>query len=587
MKKFKNMKLAQKMIAICIPILGVCLLLCLGALQVAFKIYDGKLYEKSLQELDFFTQQVNQNLDQVEDMSYNIAMDTKMQERLSEMKSLKKFTAEYSARYRELRMELDRQLMNSDMISSITYSDGYVTAVKVGVDTGSISREREAEILEGFAAEKGAYCLYPPVEDYPYLISGREIRKHIDFTLDDLGTLLFVCDVAGMVERHVDALEADSASLCILADTGVIYEGREGMAAEIPALSGDKGYQVIRADGVPYFLCYLKSSKTGWTYVNTFPYREIYGQNQLLRNLLIAGFLAIFLCSALVFRKLAHGILKPLEQLTESMQIVETGDFKGARSHLDGDVSSDEIGLLAQEFRVSLDKIDNLIHENYEKQILLQDTRYRMLQAQINPHFLYNTLNSINWMIRSQKNREAAEMTVALGDILRAALSRAQYFTIGEELAILKKYIRIQEYRYQRRAVFTVEEDGAAADCVIPHMTLQPLVENAISHCVDKMLTPCAIMVFVRMEKGRIFLTVSDDGPGMTAEELEAVRRFEVRTNGHGIGLKNIYERLHLAFGEEAVFVVESAPGEGTSIRIEIPACRDGELTERGGEIHV
>lgn len=578
MKNFKNLKLAQKMIAVCIPILGICLLLCLGALQVAFHIYDGKLYEKSLQELDFFTQQVNQNLDQVESMSYNIAMDTKMQERLSEMKGMKKFTAEYSARQRELRMELDRELMNSDMIASITYSDGYVTDVKVGVDTGTIEKDREGRILEGFHQAKGAYCLYSPDAEYPYLISGREIRKHIDASLESLGTLLFVCDVAGMVERHVDELEAESASLCILADTGVIYEGQEGMAAEIPILSGDKGYEVIRIDGVPYFLCHLKSSKTGWRYVNLFPYKEIYGQNQFLQKLLIAGFLAIFVCSALVFRKLAYMIVKPLEQLTESMRIVETGNFEGARSHLNGEVRTDEIGLLTQEFQVTLDKIDNLIHENYEKQILLHDTRYRMLQAQINPHFLYNTLNSINWMIRAKKNKEAAEMTVALGDILRAALSRAQYFTIGEEIAVLKKYIRIQEYRYGRRAVFWVDDDPAASDCMIPHMTLQPLVENAISHCVDKMLEPCAITVAVRLEKQRIFLTVKDDGPGMTGEELAAVRRLEARTGGHGIGLKNISERLHLAFGENAVFAINSAPGEGTSICIEIPACRDGEL---------
>lgn len=178
-------------------------------------------------------------------------------------------------------------------------------------------------------------------------------------------------------------------------------------------------------------------------------------------------------------------------------------------------------------------------------------------------------------------------MTVALGDILRAALSRAQYFTIGEEIAVLKKYIRIQEYRYQKRAVFTVEEDSEAADCIIPHMTLQPLVENAISHCVDKMLTTCTIVVTVRAEKQRIFLEVKDDGPGMTKEELEAVRRFEARTEGHGIGLKNISERLKLAFGKEASFVIDSTPGKGTSIRIGIPACRDGELKEKGGEIYV
>ena len=99
--------------------------------------------------------------------------------------------------------------------------------------------------------------------------------------------------------------------------------------------------------------------------------------------------------------RLAYRLVKPLERLTESMAIVETGDFLGVREFLGTGYGNDEIGLLTQEFQMTLDKIDNLIHENYEKQILLKDTEYRMLQAQINPHFLYNTLNSINWMIRA------------------------------------------------------------------------------------------------------------------------------------------------------------------------------------------
>ena len=129
------------------------------------------------------------------------------------------------------------------------------------------------------------------------------------------------------------------------------------------------------------------------------------------------------------------------------MEIVETGDFDRAKQFLGDSVRTDEIGMLNQEFHVMLDKIDFLIHENYEKQLLLKDTKYKMLQAQINPHFLYNTLNSINWMIRAKRNGEAAEMTVALGTILRSALSKEQYSTLESE--ITNSYL-------------------------IPHMTLQP-----------------------------------------------------------------------------------------------------------------
>ena len=199
-----------------------------------------------------------------------------------------------------------------------------------------------------------------------------------------------------------------------------------------------------------------------------------------------------------------------------------------------------------------------------------------MLQAQINPHFLYNTLNSINWMIRGNKNDEAAEMTVALGVILRSALSKEQFFTLEEELDILKRYIIIQEFRYRKRAVFHVSSH-VSGSYLIPHMTIQPLVENSIYHGVEKMLTPCTISVSLREEINRIRIQVSDDGPGMTADELQAARTFSIESKEHGIGLKNIYERLKMAFDQEAEFDISSSLGKGTTVTIRIPKAEAGE----------
>lgn len=568
--RYRDLKLAEKMIIVYILMLGICFLISIAALQVSFNIYDGKLYEKSLQELDFFTQEVNRSLDEVEAVSYNLAMDIKIQEQLSKMKTLKHFTADYSYEVYQLRMLFNNELTNSNMISNMIYTDGDTTQFVVGVATGTIRKELYDSVMNRFHEAKGAYVVQQPTIEYPYLLTGRDIRKHIDASLEYLGSLLITCDVSGMIEKNIDDLEAESSALCVYSDEGVIYESQKRMIEQLPRLEGDSGYQVIKERGQRYFVCHLKSSKTGWTYVNVFPYSEIYGQNQNLRYLMVGGFLLLFLVSALILKKLAHMIVKPLEHLTESMQIVENGDFDRAREFLGTSTQKDEIGLMAQEFRVTLDKIDNLIHENYEKQLLLKDTKYKMLQAQINPHFLYNTLNSIHWMIRSRKNDEAAKMTMALGTILRSALSKQQYVTIEEELDSLKKYMMIQEYRYQKRVVFSVEYETSGR-YLIPHMTLQPLVENSIYHGVDKMLTPCHISVIIKEGEERIEITVSDNGPGMTEEELDLVRSFTAQPKGHGIGLKNIYERLKMAFDQEADFNISSSCGSGTTVTIRIP----------------
>ena len=562
-ERLRNLKLVQKMVGLYFIMLGVCFMLSVAALHISFRIYDNKLYEKSLQELDFFIQQVNRNLDGIENLSYYIAIDTKIQEQLSKIKELKHFTADYSYETYQLRMLLDKELMISDMISNILYTNGKDTRFVVGTATGEIEEGLYADVMARIHEAKGGYVVQQPTKEYPYLLTGRDIRKHIDASLEYLGTILISSDVQGLIEKNISELEAESATLCIYSPEGVIYEEQEHMAGQLPQLTGDKGYRIIREGGQRYFLCYVKSSKTGWMYVNRFSYSEIYGQNQKLRYLVIAAFLLLFLLTAWVLRRLAYRLVKPLERLTESMAIVETGDFLGAREFLGTGYGNDEIGLLTQEFPMTLDKIDNLIHENYEKQILLKDTEYRMLQAQINPHFLYNTLNSINWMIRAKKNEEAARMTVALGTILRAALSREQYFTMEEELHMLEQYITIQEYRYQKRAVFSIDAK-VGGQYLIPHMTLQPLVENAIYHGVEKMLTPCTITVTVREEEDLIRITVTDDGPGMTPEELRAVRKFTARPKGHGIGLKNIAERLKMAFDQEAGFWIDSTPDQGT-----------------------
>ncbi|MDO5417485.1 MAG: histidine kinase [Lachnospiraceae bacterium] len=571
--RYRDWKLAAKMILMYVVMLGACFLFSVTALQYSFNIYDSKLYEKSLLELDFFTQQVNRSLDEVEDLSFFMAVDTKIQEQLTKIKKMKHFTSEYSYEIYQFRMILNTELLNSNMISNVLYTDGEGTRLLVGTDTGSIPQRLYDSFSGQLHQAQGAYLVHSPSPEYPYLLSGRDIRKHIDASLEYLGTLLITSDVTKMIEKNIDNLEAESSELCIYSEEGIIYESREGLTEQVVSMAqiqGTQGYRIVKQDGQQNFVCYLKSSRTGWTYVNVFPYTEIYGQNQRLRRMIFCGFLLLFVTSALALKKAAHIITKPLEHLSKSMEIVETGDFTGAKLMLEGGASRDEIGLLTQEFQVMLDKIDYLIHENYEKQILLKDTKYKMLQAQINPHFLYNTLNSINWMIRAKKNDEAAEMTVALGVILRSALNKQQFFTIQEELENLEKYLTIQKYRYRNRVVFQVDA-CCSGRYLIPHMTLQPLVENAIYHGVEKMLTVCTISVTVREEEAHLWIQVADDGPGMTQEELDKVRTFTMQPKGHGIGLKNIYERLKMAFNQDAEFQIDSAEKKGTCVTIRIP----------------
>ena len=223
-QKFRNLKLVQKLVSLYLVMLGICLALSFVALHISFHIYDEKLYEKSLQELDFFIQQVNRNLDEIEDLSYYIAIDTKIQEQLSKMKELKHFTADYSYETYQLRMLLDKEMMISDMISNIMYTNGEDSRFVVGTATGDIDEALYEDVMSRIHEAKGGYVVQQPTEVYPYLLTGRDIRKHIDASLDYLGTILISSNVKGLIEKNIRELEAESATLCIYSPEGVIYE---------------------------------------------------------------------------------------------------------------------------------------------------------------------------------------------------------------------------------------------------------------------------------------------------------------------------------------------------------------------------
>ena len=187
-----------------------------------------------------------------------------------------------------------------------------------------------------------------------------------------MGSLILTSDIADVIEQKNDSLEAAHSALFVYSEDGMVYQEEGVEVPELPSLEKEKGYKILRDGGEKYFMCYLKSGVNGWMYVNFFPYSDIFGQTMQVRYLLLAGMVLLFIIIVGVMRKMAVVITRPLNQLTESMQIVEQGDFKGAKEVLDKEPGNDETGLLAQEFKAMLDKIDVLIYENYEKQLLLK-----------------------------------------------------------------------------------------------------------------------------------------------------------------------------------------------------------------------
>lgn len=569
-KKIADSNIAHKMLIVYICFASLFFLIALSLLQVSFSTYSNELYEKSVQELDYFSQNVNTGLNDAERSNYEISMDTLVQQNLAELSRMNYPSVEYNQKMREVRSILMNEYDPGSCIKSIIYMDLHGNTMEIGTSPWEISKDEITEIKNTMMEGNGAYVIYGPTQNCPFLIGGRIIRNRLDMSLDTMGMLICVCDVNNIISQNKSQLSSKQAAVYVYTKDCVVYEDEDAQKIEgLPAYEEKSGYKIVNQSGKKFFVSYLYSDKTDWTYVSFFPYTDIYGQVQTMRYLLFAGFIVVFITLVLFMKKIAWVMTEPLEDLTKSMQIVEEGDFAAAREILTVTDRNDEIGILSREFQTMLETVDNLIKENYEKQLLIKDTKYKMLRAQINPHFLYNTLNVIHWMIKAQRNEEAGKMIVELGAILHYSFSQMPYATIKDEIDMVNSFINIQKIRYQGRIQFTVETDGELDKYIMPRMILQPLVENAINYGAEPYLDVCYIAVSVIEEETSILMTVTDTGAGMSEDELELVRKLAFVPKGHGIGLKNIVERLNMD-DDESSFRIDSEIGKGTCVTIKI-----------------
>ena len=373
-------------------------------------------------------------------------------------------------------------------------------------------------------------------------------------------------DEAAMLDGEIGSLSTPPSELYLYSGGQLVYSS-SGSGAAFTLPESGQGYRISTLGGKKYFLCWMTSRLTGMRLCSVFDYNQIYGQTSAARNALIAGECAILLLFAWVLLRMARFVTRPIHTLSEAVQVVEGGDFAAARALLPADPAGDEVGALTREFDVMLRQIDTLIHENYEKQLMLQETRYKMLQAQINPHFLYNTLSTLNWLVRAGDREDACRMIVSLGDILRAALSPRDNSTAAADVQLARSYIDIQQLRYKNRAVFTLTAEGDLEHWYLPHFTLQPLVENAIHYGVEQSETICHVDVCAVAAGGVLTLTVHNTGVPVPPKRLAAIRAFTVKPQGHGIGLKNIYERLAMLY-RDFTFDFDSTAQAGTTVRI-------------------
>lgn len=320
--------------------------------------------------------------------------------------------------------------------------------------------------------------------------------------------------------------------------------------------------------------CISRSNKTGWTVVGCMSVSELLKKSNQAQSIYVL-ISAILMIVALIFSSfLAKGLTYPIQRLRDSMARVQEGDFNGADVEID---SENEIGSLTRSFNVMTHRIQELMEQNVKDQEAKRKSELKALQSQINPHFLYNTLDSIIWMAEGKKYEEVVLMTASLARLLRQSISNEdEVVPISREVEYAKGYLTIQKMRYKDKLEFQIDVEPSILNIPLIKLVLQPIIENAIYHGLKYKESKGLLLVKGFMKDGNAVLKVIDDGVGMDEETLAHIYdRHKVNYHSNGVGVYNVQKRLKLYYGENYGITYESEQGVGTTATITIPGIQE------------
>ncbi|HHW00483.1 MAG TPA: sensor histidine kinase [Clostridiaceae bacterium] len=325
--------------------------------------------------------------------------------------------------------------------------------------------------------------------------------------------------------------------------------------------------------GQHYQFIYTSSFYTKWKVIGVFSLNETLKEVVNIRNYTLVILLVISVIALGLSFILSSSIAKPISKLRRLMKKAESGDLS-----VSFDVMyNDEIGHLGRSFNAMINEIRNLIEVVYKEQKSKREAELRILQSQIKPHFLYNTLDTIHWMAKKYGATDVIQVINALTKLFRISLSKGnEVITLSEELEHVKSYLLIQKVRYEEMLEYEIIVQNDLNKLYIQKIILQPIVENAIYHGIKAKGEPGKIVVTASVEDNTLVLRVKDDGVGIKDNELEAINNTLENLSGKrtGYGLFNVNERIRLSYGNEYGITLKSAPGKGTEVIIRHPVMK-------------
>jgi two-component system, sensor histidine kinase YesM len=534
------------------------------------KLYEDEIYKQSAKTLQLSSAVLDTELSEIELLSFQLSTDEFVQNSLKKIKDNPKAYEVYRMKAK-LMDALVTYATQKRYISSVQIIDNNGEPYIAGFNTKI--KYRSEDIPPLVFTRKGAN-VWSGLENQNKLTATRIIRGKENISLEYLGTLIITIDMEKLIRGSLK-IPTDN-DLVITRDDGIVYmsDFNKLDGHSIPAVKVGSGYNITNVSDKDYLIAFHESEFSNLTYYHFLPFDNITKQSNIIKRWLFVYLLFMLLLTIFLSRRAASALSKPIESLTVKMKQAQKGHFEQFDFGGEG-YPNDEVGQLHGNFQIMINRINKLIKENYQKQLVIKETEYKALQAQINPHFLYNTLDSINWMAKLNKQPNISIMAEALGNMMRNIISKkAPLIPIKDELQIVKNYITIQKYRYHDRLDFTLDSLPEVESFLIPKLSIQPIVENAIQHGLEESVDGCVISISTSLVNNeQLCVVVEDNGPGMEEGTIESIFNGEIKSKGTGIGLRNINDRIKLMFGSAYGLEIKSELGKGTKVIITLP-CR-------------
>lgn len=520
------------------------------------KLYHQQLYEKTSVAMTYLVSDLENRLREIATATDYLVDDDQIQAALT-IYDKSENTEERARNKRSIYDKLYSYYNSSPYIVSIVLLLPDGSFVRMGyseqdfTNDAFLTLEKEAESAGGRLIWKSGSCFQNAV------ICARQIRQKEYLKLNKLATLFIEIDMEKLVIKSMSQADKDFRNTRLILETSegtFYYPYPFPLSTDSLAANTIKDYEILELDKNKWFITAGSLPYTQWKYLNFSDYDDLFSKiNQAvimaIMILIVTTVIVILLQNMIISHIIFHFRL-----LEQKMKHFESGCPEPLSVGYDYSGRNDEIGIMHRRFDQTVLNYKKLVHDNYRVQLLLKDAAIRNLEQQINPHFLYNVLDSIYLMAEAHGVPDIADMSHALAGLFRASISENNtIISLSRELDYLNSYIQIQSIRFKDQIHFTASCDPECMDIPIPKLSIQPLVENAIKHGIEETGEPCRIILDIHMENDGTHISISNTGsyfePDMSYKITYPDSQEQNMLPEHGIGLKNINERLQLIYG--------------------------------------